>query len=72
MNIPESLLQYISKSNWGSVVGVKSLHGGGINSVYLLETELGPKSVLKTNSKCPEHMFTRESEGLYALSLIHI
>ncbi|MBS60553.1 MAG: fructosamine kinase family protein [Anaerolineaceae bacterium] len=70
MNIPESLLQYISKSNWGSVVGVKSLHGGGINSVYLLETELGPKSVLKTNSKCPEHMFTRESEGLYALSAV--
>ena len=70
MNIPTGLVHYIRNSNWGSVVDVESVHGGSFNSVYLLETELGPKSVLKTNSKCPEHMFARESEGLYALAAV--
>lgn len=69
MNIPQGLLQYISTSDWGSVVAVESLQGGSINSVYLLETDFGPPSLLKTNSKCPKHMFARESEGLYALAL---
>ena len=69
MNIPQDLLQHMRLSNWGSVVAVESLQGGSINSVYLLETDFGPPSLLKTNSQCPKHMFARESEGLYALAV---
>lgn len=69
MNLPEGLSQYLSKCGWGSVIAVEPLGGGHINAVYLLQTEYGPPSLLKTNSKGPKDMFKRESEGLYTLAV---
>ena len=69
MNLPEDVSQYLRKCGWGSVIALEPLEGGYINAVYLLETECGPPSLLKTNSKGPKDMFTRESEGLHALAV---
>ena len=69
MNLPEGLSQYLNKCGWGSVVAIESIGGGYINAVCLLQTERGPPSLLKTNSKSPKDMFMREHEGLCALSV---
>ena len=66
--IPERVGEWLQQQGHGAVVGQHAVSGGCINNGARLETASGASFFLKTNNSAPEQLFTREAEGLAALS----
>ncbi len=66
---PAPVQVWLQENGFGNVTGLKQVGGGCINNGAVLYTQSGESFFLKTNSHAPEDMFTREAEGLKALSI---
>lgn len=66
---PSPLLPWLIEHDFGPVTASQSVGGGCINNGMRIITQSGKSFFLKTNTNCPADMFTREAEGLEALSV---
>ncbi len=67
--IPEEVREWLQVGGYSEILSIKPVGGGCINNGMVLETVFGQTFFLKTNSNSPGNMFTREVEGLKALSV---
>ena len=65
--IPNRVIEWLEEHGHGTIINSRSVGGGCINNGMLLNTESGTSFFLKTNTRCPEDMFERESQGLEAI-----
>jgi len=69
MPVPEAVIDWLEKQNYGSVTSTHPVGGGCINHGAKLITERGGSFFLKTNTSVPEDMFVCEAAGLKALNI---
>lgn len=69
MNTPPPVEHWLREHGHGSVERLTPVGGGCINNGARLETDSGVLFFLKQNASAPPQMFTREAEGLRAISV---
>jgi fructosamine-3-kinase len=67
--IPPAVREWLSMNGFGEVLSSRGVGGGCINNGARLHTRSGTSFFLKTNRSIPGDMFSREVDGLKALSV---
>jgi fructosamine-3-kinase len=67
MTLPPAIAEFVEIQGWGAVRGSSPLGGGCINHTLRLETQHGPRVLVKFNLLAPSDLFHCEAEGLAAL-----
>ncbi|MCH8340905.1 MAG: fructosamine kinase family protein [Chloroflexi bacterium] len=69
MNVPPPVVAWLKSEGYGPITELHPVAGGCINNSARLTTHSGHSFFLKRNASAPETMFSREIEGLRALSV---
>lgn len=67
MTLPPAIAEFAEAQGWGEVRRTTPLGGGCINHALRVETQRGPRVLVKFNRQTPPDFFRCEAEGLAAL-----